>query len=119
MAKKTPEQLAARKREYMRRYRAANRAKLNAHARARWRHSGQRNSALRRYYGITIADYNAMLEEQRGCCALCGKPVGEKLAVDHDHTTGRVRGLLCILCNSLLGWYERNHQKIKSYTEEI
>lgn len=102
----------------MRRYREANRAKLNAQSRARWRVSGQRNSALKRYYGITIADYDKMAAEQRGCCALCGKPVGEKLAVDHCHTTGRVRGLLCILCNSLIGWYERNQSNIKQYLEE-
>ena len=63
-------------------------------------------------YGIRLSDYNAMLEKQGGVCAICGKPEtkmqarvkgGEKildsLQVDHDHKTGKIRGLICWLCN--------------------
>jgi Recombination endonuclease VII len=70
-----------------------------------------REGHLRRRYGITQADYDAKLAEQGGGCALCGvRP--EELAkgryrtwlhVDHDHVTGRVRGLLCPDHNLLLG----------------
>src|SRR4030065_1694969 len=61
-------------------------------------------------YGIDKPTYVAMYDAQRGVCAICGKPESKKrngrvvmLAVDHDHVTGIVRGLLCHKCNSGLG----------------
>jgi len=54
--------------------------------------------------GITMADYYHMMEEQKGCCKICGKPqTGRKLYIDHCHTTLKVRGLLCVKCNAALG----------------
>jgi hypothetical protein len=57
--------------------------------------------------GLTLEQWEIMLSEQGGRCAICGtdKPggIGEKLNVDHDHGTGAVRGLLCHLCNRMLG----------------
>lgn len=60
-------------------------------------------------YGIDLSTYNLMLDSQDGHCACCPtKPgaenMGRGLAVDHDHVTGRVRGLLCGKCNSMLGY---------------
>lgn len=54
-------------------------------------------------YGITVEQYDAMVAAQKNCCAICGA-TGEsqrygKLCIDHDHSTGRVRGLLCDRCN--------------------
>ena len=67
---------------------------------------------LKKRYGITIEQYNEMLAEQNGCCAICEKPeaneIGGKttsLAVDHDHTTGKIRALLCSNCNRGLGLF--------------
>lgn len=64
---------------------------------------------LRNKYGMTIADYARMLQEQEGRCAICGSdsPRGRyaNFAVDHDHETGQVRGLLCYPCNVGLGNY--------------
>lgn len=55
---------------------------------------------LRRKYGITLAQYDAILRSQGGVCKLCGRPPRKlALAVDHDHKTHRVRGLLCFTCN--------------------
>jgi Recombination endonuclease VII len=56
-------------------------------------------------YGITSADYEALLEFQGGRCSICNKiPRKKRLAVDHNHKTGEVRGLLCLRCNhKLLG----------------
>lgn len=69
------------------------RAKLRKYNRARDRR-------LRRKYGITLAQYNRMLKAQGGVCKLCGRPPKKlPLAVDHDHATKRVRGLLCFTCN--------------------
>ncbi len=56
---------------------------------------------LRRRYGIGQADYDALLEKQGGLCALCRQRPAEH--VDHDHVTGRIRGLLCSCCNQALG----------------
>jgi hypothetical protein len=51
-------------------------------------------------YGLTSADYDTLLEAQGGKCAICrGRPQSKRLAVDHDHNTGAVRGLLCSRCN--------------------
>jgi len=61
---------------------------------------------LRRTYGITLACYEDMHKAQKGLCAICGRPDevdGRRLAVDHNHDTGEVRGLLCGPCNRALG----------------
>ena len=62
----------------------------------------KRAGALKRRYGITPEQYDKMLERQGGGCAVCGKapkPGARRLAVDHDHSTKVVRGLLCFTCN--------------------
>jgi hypothetical protein len=67
-----------------------------------------RAARLRNLYGITEEDYDRMLAEQGGGCAVCGKAPdpGRFLDVDHDHKTDRVRGLLCRGCNRMLGIIE-------------
>ena len=60
-----------------------------------------RRSRLKRLYGITPEEYDIILEHQGGVCYICEKPPKTlRLAVDHDHTTGLTRGLLCWSCNS-------------------
>lgn len=54
-------------------------------------------------YRLTVAQYDEMLRRQRGACALCLRPPATRpLEVDHDHASGRVRGLLCFHCNKHL-----------------
>jgi hypothetical protein len=68
--------------------------------------SKDNNAYYKRKYGITLEDYNRMFEEQGGRCAICGThqcATGRALAVDHDHKTGKVRGLLCQACNTAIG----------------
>ncbi len=68
----------------------------------------RRNMILKKRYGITSADYDAMLTKQNGVCAICEKKSeinrNGKLFVDHCHETGRVRGLLCDVCNRAVAW---------------
>lgn len=60
-----------------------------------------RATRLAAIFDITPDEYDQVLAEQHGLCAICGRPPkpGKRLAVDHDHTTGFVRGLLCFMCN--------------------
>jgi len=63
-----------------------------------------RQRALWIQYRLTEEDYESILRHQGGVCAGCGKPPYScRLAVDHDHKTGRIRGLLCWLCNRAIG----------------
>jgi hypothetical protein len=63
----------------------------------------QRGTRIRSY-GISVEDYDEMLESQGGGCYICGiGPVGRALDIDHDHRTGKVRGLLCSNHNRALG----------------
>jgi hypothetical protein len=67
---------------------------------------------MKRSYGIDFAQYNDMLKKQNGACAICNAlpPNNHKkrLSIDHCHTTGRVRGLLCDACNTALGLLKDN-----------
>ncbi len=97
-------------------YHAANRDKRNARKReiftdpaVKARVRGLRREAT---YGVTVEQYNEMLERQNGVCAICRSPETMTykgtirfLGVDHDHVTGRVRGLLCVKCNAALGMF--------------
>lgn len=62
---------------------------------------------LKTKYGITIEQYDAMLEAQGGVCAICSTPdpEGQRLGVDHCHTTGQIRDLLCTRCNRGIGHF--------------
>lgn len=88
----------------LRKWRDKNRQAYNAAERQRYAESPAKwERHLRNKYGITVTDYMARLTAQEGRCAIC-KVVAEKtLAVDHDHITGVIRGLLCAECNRMLG----------------
>lgn len=129
-------QCAACQSEYMAEWRAANRERLRACERARRANlspeerarknaldaaryrldrTAHRRSYLRRYYGITVEQYDAIAAQQQGKCAICGGDNGPRLlAVDHDHRCCPgvrscgicVRGLLCGNCNNGLGRFK-------------
>ena len=70
----------------------------------------ERRARLKRKYGITPKDYEQMLAAQNGVCAICLQAETathngqqKRLAIDHDHATGHVRGLLCCSCNHAIG----------------
>lgn len=82
------------------------------------------NRDLIKRYGITLDDYYHMLEEQNECCYICGKhesnnSKNKKLAIDHNHTTGQIRKLLCHHCNSALGQVKENVDILKKMIEYI
>jgi hypothetical protein len=74
----------------------------------------KRDYTLRREFGITLEQYEAMVVAQDGLCAICRKPPGKKsLAVDHDHDTDQIRGLLCTNCNQGLGRFKDAPQLLR------
>lgn len=87
-------------------YRALNQKKERARS--------QRGYHIKRRYGVTTEDYDRMLSDQNGGCKLCGKPpamtsqITLRLFIDHCHTTGKVRGLLCARCNTGLGFVDQS-----------
>ena len=87
------------KAKYLREYRKTPRGKLYV-----------RKSNLKQTHNMTLAEYQKMHDERDGLCDACGEPETQRnqygpvpLAVDHDHGTGRIRGLLCMKCNRTLG----------------
>ena len=65
-------------------------------------------------YGMEAEDYEEMFRRQGGVCAICGEPpTGKDLAVDHCHTSGDVRGLLCTRCNIGLGYFKDDEERLK------
>jgi hypothetical protein len=71
---------------------------------------------LKRKYGITLADYDAMLVAQGGGCAICGtpEPDGQSLHVDHCHDTDAIRGLLCFSRNAGLGQFDHRVERLEA-----
>lgn len=78
----------------------------------------QIDSQMMRLYGIGLDDYNQMLEDQGGKCAICDTSEpghgGNRFCIDHCHTTGKVRGLLCMPCNVSIGHFKDNVQLIEN-----
>ena len=118
---KTPEQNemrnAARRKKYAedKEYRNKQREKAKEY--------GKRNPHIKfaqrlKQYGITPDDYIQMLGNQNGECAICGSPDSgcikkERLHVDHCHTTGKVRGLLCTNCNQAIGKFKDSPELLR------
>lgn len=77
-----------------------------------------RGKSLERDYGISLKEYEEIYIRQNGVCAICYHPEPIKgrifLAVDHDHKTGRVRGLLCSKCNMAIGIFEDRIDRLQN-----
>lgn len=95
-----------------RRYGAENRSKRNERLK-RWRAGNperarllDRAKRLKQKYGLTIAEAEELLSANNGRCLICN--TADAVAIDHDHATGKVRGALCLSCNTFLGRVEAN-----------
>lgn len=113
-----------KKKEYQKEYYLRNKEKLKEY-RTNWYYENRelgiersriwaeknrdrrKHNILKSSHNITLEDYNKMFENQDGCCKICGRHqsiLKKPLFVDHCHTTGKIRGLLCGSCNSSLGF---------------
>jgi len=82
----------------------------------------QRKSHIKYRYNLTVEEYNQLLLKQNSVCALCLNPEqisGTVLCVDHCHSTGKVRGLLCRMCNSALGKFKDDKDILKRAVEYL
>ena len=97
-----------------------NKRKYEATRREKHREIALR-SRLKTQYGLTLEEYEKLLEDHEGVCAICGEQENTKrngdiirLAIDHDHKTGEIRGLLCDRCNRGLGLFRDSPQLLES-----
>jgi len=112
---------AFRKEPQLRRgYRSKCNVCRNAERRARYDPEKNREVTQRKAwnvrawrYGVSIAELQTLLAVQAGMCAICHKPM-VKPCVDHDHDSGRVRGLLCHSCNNLLGLADDSPERLEN-----
>jgi hypothetical protein len=73
-----------------------------------------RNRTIKWKYGITSEEYETLVFKQNNLCAICDKPNNEqRLDIDHNHETGKVRGLLCHQCNLAIGCFKDNIEFMK------
>lgn len=108
------------RRAYMRDRYKAKRDELIAKSRLRRLEKPQveRDWYLRTEYGITLVQYERLFEKQSGGCAICGRNQ-KRLCVDHDHISGRVRGLLCNSCNNGLGRFKDNPKSLRKAADYL
>lgn len=78
----------------------------------------KRNHHLLSRFGITADEAERMLAEQGGTCAICTQPISDKRGfephIDHDHATGKVRGVLCFHCNAGLGQFGDDIERLRA-----
>jgi hypothetical protein len=107
---RNPEKVRERDREYREKHREKIREYTRrSHVKHR---DDRRGQNLWCKYGLTLAKYDEMVVAQAGRCAICGRG-GERLHVDHSHSTGTVRGLLCHQCNKALGLLQDNSSLLR------
>jgi hypothetical protein len=106
--------------EYMRQYRARNQGRIREKSKAYSRryynnhkidcNRASLDSRFKRKFSLTLADRDAMVEAQGGGCKVCSILFDSVIrpCLDHDHTTGKVRGILCSKCNKALGLLQDN-----------
>ena len=111
---KDNEEFIQRKREADRRYYEQNKEKVREREKIYCEQNKEKikERKLLNNFGLSLDEYNEIHEKQNGACAICGKPETlehkkgktKNLAVDHCHSTGKVRGLLCHFCNTGIGF---------------
>ena len=115
------------KREEFSAHRAKNKDKYNEYNK-KWYAKPENAAKVRGYwlgrkFKVSLDDYDRMFAEQNGTCAICGSPdsggVGPHFSVDHCHTTGKIRGLLCRSCNVGIGNFQDNPETMAAAIEYL
>jgi len=126
----TTDEQKKKNRERMRKNRKRDPEKHRAYHKAyREKNKDKRkNGMLLWRFNITLEEYQVLFEAQAGVCKICGEEETARknhseekrmLCVDHDHNTGKVRGLLCNRCNRALGHYEATKPRMKEFEKYL
>lgn len=106
--------------QYKQKWYKENKKDIQMRQKEKYNYDDNRKYSLKAHYGLTPDDYTRLFEKQDGKCAICKTPqekLSSRLHVDHDHKTGKIRGLLCQKCNHGLGQFNDNpkllHMAIK------
>lgn len=102
--------------EYVKKWRQKNNEKHKQQYKEYQKSDRYKELLLKRNYDLSLDEFKKMVDKQKNLCAICHKPEPTQkcLAVDHCHTTGKVRGLLCSRCNPALGGFMDNIQNLKN-----
>lgn len=126
--KKYREEFSSERKEELKLYhaqwRSNNKERVKGYDLTRRAKGSNKDCKLRLYYGISLEEYNKLLEKQNGKCAICNLTPevcnkGRYLCVDHNHQTGKVRGLLCNTCNRAIGLLKDNTEVLRRAAEYI
>jgi hypothetical protein len=107
---------------------ARHKDEINAKSKTKRTPESTKAMNLKSKYGLTTEEFKAMYDKQKGKCAICGKPFvisliptaeGRPPTVDHNHSTNRIRGLLCSDCNTLLGYAHDDPRILKLAIEYL
>ncbi len=114
--------------EYNRNWRKTHREQHNETQR-KWNKANtlKTSSYRRKYiYGISLEEYNKLLQDSNGICAICNQPETKtlkgkiiSLSIDHNHKTGKIRGLLCYKCNSVIGFTDENIDLLQKHIQYL
>lgn len=127
-SKLTPEQKLDFYAKRRKRYAESPETREKGRARCRkWNSANQRNHkkrTLKFRYGITIVQYEGMVSAQEDKCAICGDGREQRkyrvdLVLDHDHVTGKLRGLLCDHCNKAIGFLKDDTGRLRAAAEYL
>jgi DNA repair exonuclease SbcCD ATPase subunit len=82
----------------------------------------QRKTGIKYRYGLTIEDFFNLYKAQDGACPICGEPLNQEsktTVVDHDHVTGKIRGVVHHKCNTAIGYVERFRDRLQAILEYL
>lgn len=110
----------AKSRTYQRKRREENPERFAEYARRRREKANAEGLYAYYRHGLTLADRRELEAKQNHKCPLCDRPLADvRVHVDHDHETGKVRGILCQSCNTRLGWYENRPDLVRAYLDGL
>lgn len=109
-ARNAPEEKKQKSREATKRWRVKNKKHVAEY---------MRRASRRRRYGLSDEIFQELLKIQGGKCAICRDEFTRTPSVDHDHDTGRIRGLLCSPCNTGLGLFKESYARLVSAVEYL
>ena len=102
-------------------WREKNKEKLARQRRARYKKNPQKDLDYKRFkkYGITGDEFRAIVQQQNHKCPICTRNIDKNFSVDHNHTTGKIRGIICHNCNLSIGNAHDSPQRLRTMADYL